>query len=82
MYIKLIFLNFIIDVPLNFYLVCIDCEVAWADWSDCVDGERVRFQYISVRNEGAGRECPELQSDREGICSFNLTSIHKSFWFQ
>ena len=48
-----------------FILVCIDCELAWADWSACEEGTRVRFQYIRVEKEGAGAECPELLPDSE-----------------
>ena len=32
-----------------------------------MDGERVRFQYVSVQKMGAGKECPELGTDSEGV---------------
>ena len=55
-----------------FFLVCIDCEVAWVDWSECEGGLRRRWQEIVAEPVGAGAACPELGSDFEGNLYFRL----------
>jgi len=47
---------------------CLDCELAWAPWSDCLDGSRVRLQYVVQEPVGAGAKCPvDLGTEMEGI---------------
>ena len=40
----------------------------WGPWEPCLNGIRVRFEYISVRNDGAGKACPTL-SREEMTCA-------------
>ena len=48
-----------------FILDCVDCEIGWGDWSECIDGERKRYERITVQPVGAGEGCPFLQTETE-----------------
>ena len=41
--------------------------MGWAEWEACSNGERVRSQQVLTMNVGAGKECPELTSETEGM---------------
>lgn len=51
---------------ISHFAECLDCQVEWADWSECLDGVRLRLQYVSRDKVGAGSSCPELETQSEG----------------
>lgn len=60
-------------------LVCVDCEITWDEWSECTDGQRTRLEIIATFPQGAGEECPSLDSESEGGQSkliVNITTCH------
>jgi len=56
----------------------VDCEVAWGEWEQCRNNERVRKQYVSVHQAGVGAACPELQTEREGKLKFSLSQTYRA----
>ena len=53
------------------YSECFDCVVDWSEWSSCSNGERSRSTKILFEPLGAGKPCPELETETEGIVCFS-----------
>ena len=54
------------DVNVTPILVCVDCELEWSDFGKCEDGVMTRRQLIVTQQVGAGRPCPEIQTEEKG----------------